>query len=112
MAAREKTSPQHIADLLATAMGGAARPAFARKAKQYALWEQWEQIVGAQLAATARPLRMQDTTLVIAAPNHAWVQQLTFMGPEILQKVQQYLEDGLVTGVRFVVARAADGADR
>lgn len=104
---RKNPSLQKIGDLLAQAMGG-ARPAYLRKARQYVVWEQWAQIVGPHLAGKATPLRMQETTLILAAPSHAWVQELTFMVPDILQKIHHVVAPELVTAVRVVMRKPAE----
>ena len=49
----------------------------------------WERIVGSSVAAHVRPLRVDGTTLVVAADHPAWATQLRHMAPEILARVAQ-----------------------
>ena len=100
---RKRSQPTLIGDLLTQGLG--KNPQVAQKVHQYKLWSQWNQLVGAQIAAQAQPQRMQGTTLVLGVTNHAWIQELSMMRPQLLAKVQQVLSPKLVTEIRLELAR-------
>jgi hypothetical protein len=67
-----------------------------RKLREYRAWEVWEQVVGAQIASHARPLRLRDGVLEVRVDQPIWMQQLRLMAPQILAKLNQALGEELV----------------
>jgi len=67
-----------------------------RKLREYRAWEIWEQVVGAQIASHARPLRLRDGVLEVRVDQPIWMQQLRLMAPQILAKLNQTLGEELV----------------
>ena len=55
----------------------------------------WERIVGPSIAANARAVASEGTTLVIAVEDPAWATQLRWMEAEILGRLAEEL------GARF-----------
>ena len=53
-----------------------------------ALFGRWEQIVGGAMAAHVRPVRLQDTTLVVSADHPAWATQARHLAPDILARIR------------------------
>jgi hypothetical protein len=73
----------------------------------------WSEIVGPDVAQSCRPLRIVDTTLLIATRSSAWSQQLSFLADQILFAVRAALPDTKVRQLRFRVGRLpADRAAR
>ncbi len=58
---------------------------------EYRILVQWEDIVGAVIARHARPqsVRAKKLTLVVDSP--AWMQQLSLLKPELIEKVNKNL---------------------
>lgn len=98
---KRKSHPETIATLLTKILGG--RPKYAAKARQYQLWDQWETVVGAHIALHAKPHQMQGTTLVVAVENSTWMQELTYMRPELLAKIHKTIAPKLIQEIRFVL---------
>ena len=59
--------------------------------QEYRVFGQWEKAVGRVIARHAQPcsLRGQKMTLVVDSP--AWMQQLSLLKPEIVEKVNRHL---------------------
>ncbi len=60
----------------------------------------WEQVVGAEVAAHCRPDRIEDGTLHLVAESTAWATQLRLLSRSILQRVRDELGPDLVTRIR------------
>ena len=63
--------------------------------------QRWREAVGERIASRTEPGRMRGGVLTVHAASSAWAQELTFLAPEILARVQAL---GIsVTELRFVV---------
>ena len=88
--------PAAIADLL-TAMFH-DKPA-GKRLKEGKIWLVWEDSVGEQIAARARPTGFRDGTLTITVDSAPWMQQLTYMKNDIMTKINKNLEEELVKDI-------------
>jgi predicted nucleic acid-binding Zn ribbon protein len=52
-----------------------------------AVFSRWEDIAGPVLAGHARPLRLQEGTLVVAVDHPAWATQVRMLGTALLGRV-------------------------
>jgi hypothetical protein len=93
---RAKRSPAPIGILLEE-----ARDASAQAGGIVVDRASWLKAVGARIASRTEPGRLRSGVLTVHAASAAWAQELTFLAPEILIRVQAL---GLsVKGLRFVV---------
>jgi predicted nucleic acid-binding Zn ribbon protein len=60
----------------------------------------WEQIVGAELAAHARPDGYRDGVLTVAADSSAWAAQLQLLAPTLVRRLNAELGHGTVQRVK------------
>jgi predicted nucleic acid-binding Zn ribbon protein len=51
----------------------------------------WPDLVGANVGANSRPLRLRDGTLTVAVADPAWATQLRFLEATLLQRLQAQL---------------------
>lgn len=49
----------------------------------------WEEVVGVSIAAHVRPLRLQESTLVVVADHPAWATQVRHLAPELLGRLRE-----------------------
>ncbi len=49
------------------------------KVREYRTWQIWDETVGPQIAARARPVRIRDGVLEIRVDQPIWMQQLQLM---------------------------------
>ncbi len=95
--------PTAIGDLIPGILG--KNPKNRNKLQQYLLWDIWEEVVGPQVAAQARPFKMQGTTLVLAVSNSVWTQELSYLQPQLLSRIHQHIEPHLITDIRCVLGK-------
>ncbi|MBU1247577.1 MAG: DUF721 domain-containing protein [Proteobacteria bacterium] len=65
------------------------------------LWENWAEVVGAEVAGLARPLARRGRTLVLLSEDPMTSQHLSFLVPEILGRINSFLGESLFDDVRF-----------
>ena len=57
--------------------------------KEYRVFGQWEKIVGKVIARHARPQSVRGKRLSVIVDSNAWMQQLSMLKPDIIQKVNR-----------------------
>ena len=64
---------------------------FGSKLSEYRLFGKWDKAVGDAIALHARPLALRGTKLALVVDSPAWMQQLSLMKPQLIEKVNQML---------------------
>lgn len=65
------------------------------------LFGMWEQIVGPDIAAHAKPTSLQDNVLHVQAESTAWATQLRYMQSQLIAKIAAAIGHGMVTSLRI-----------
>ena len=65
------------------------------------LWRHWDTVLGPGLASLALPMGHREATLLIAAEDHLIMQELSFLAPEILERVNAFLDEDRFQEVHF-----------
>ncbi len=79
------TSTRSIVKSLFEDMGVASR------IEQHQIWLIWDKVVGAQIAAHARPASVRNNVLEVRVAHAVWMQQLQLLKPQILAKLNREL---------------------
>jgi predicted nucleic acid-binding Zn ribbon protein len=58
---------------------------------EYRLREHWKEVVGDQIAAHAQPDQIRFHKLYLSVDSPAWMQELAFLKPTLLEKVNEAL---------------------
>ena len=61
-----------------------------KRLQQYSALVIWDEVVGAQIAAHARPHKLRGAVLEVCVDQPAWMQQLQLMKPQLLQKLNEH----------------------
>lgn len=61
----------------------------------------WRDIVGERIAAHARPTGVQDNTLIVSVTNSVWCHHLSVLKLQIIDKINNFIGEKLVTDIRF-----------
>lgn len=70
------------------------------QAKLSRLWRSWDAVLGPDLAPLARPLGHHDDRLLIGAEDAVLLQELYYMGPEIVRRVNEFLQEDFFSAVK------------
>lgn len=81
---RRDNGPRRVSESLDAVVGHIAPQSAAEFG---AVFGRWEEIVGAQLAAHVRPIRVTAEALVVAADHPAWATQVKALGSTVLDQV-------------------------
>lgn len=62
----------------------------------YGVMKHWEESVGTVIASHARPEAVHGKTLFLTVDSPAWMQQLSLLRPEIIEKINRTLQKEVV----------------
>lgn len=68
-----------------------------------AVWEIWDQSVGPDVAANARPAAFKGDLLLVHVANSAWLHHLRLLQGEIIEKLNQAMGTRSVRELRFKI---------
>ena len=61
----------------------------------------WEKVVGPEIAARCRPVKLEDKELTVEAESTAWATQLRVMAPIIIKRIAAEVGHNVVARVRI-----------
>ena len=64
-----------------------------------------DEIVGEPISSHTRPDTIRFGTLHVLVDNSAWLQQLTFLKPELMKKIERYLGEGVIKDIALRLGR-------
>jgi hypothetical protein len=73
--------------------------------KAYSIWSAWQEIMGAAVALQTRPRAIRNHILFIDVSHSTWMQQLQFLKPTLLEKINGFLGETLIEDIRFKVGK-------
>jgi predicted nucleic acid-binding Zn ribbon protein len=65
----------------------------------------WAGVVGEKVAAHTQAWSISNGELLVLVDAHAWTQELTFLKPDILRKLNEALGGPVVKDIRFTLRR-------
>jgi hypothetical protein len=69
--------------------------------KTYSIVGAWNEIVGESVAGHSQPRSIRNQILFIDVTHPTWMQQLQFLKPTLLDKVNAFLGESLIQDIRF-----------
>jgi len=69
--------------------------------KAYSIWGAWEEIVGETIALQARPRVIRNRILFIDVSHSTWMQQLQFLKPNLIKKMNTFIGEPYIQDIRF-----------
>ena len=73
--------------------------------KTYSILGAWDEIVGESVAEHSQPRSIRNQILFINVTHPTWMQQLQFLKPTLLEKVNAFLSEPLIRDIRFKVGK-------
>ena len=67
--------------------------------------EAWPKLVGPRVARHARAVAFRDGTLHVEVEGSAWMQELSFLKPDLARRINQHVGSELVREVRLSLPR-------
>lgn len=91
---------QSFFDSIASVLSGIARRhGMEPKLLEHKLLKNWPEIAGEQIAAHTRPDQIKFKKLYLIAESSVWIQHLTFLKPELIEKINAAAGRSLITDV-------------
>lgn len=101
MTSRKARAPKSVGDILA---GALQSHALKLKAKEYAAFPHWEEIVGEEIASVAIPEKIvAGRVLKVRVIDAVWAQELSLMKTELLDRIHRFGKGALVDDIRFTI---------
>ncbi len=75
------------------------RPGLGEQITRHQAWLILDKLVGEQIAARARPLRLRKGVLEVQVDHPVWMQQLQMMKPQILEKIAEKIPNAGITDI-------------
>lgn len=97
---RTKNISPMVSQLLRNIEAGYSTPA-------HRIWDVWADAVGPDIARRAAPIEFKKGKLTIGVAGAAWLQQMVFLSPQIIEAVNSKLEKPLVKTLKPVAAGIA-----
>jgi len=69
--------------------------------KSYSIWGAWKEIVGESVALQTQPRSIRNRILFIDVSHPTWMQQLQFLKPTLLEKINAFLREPYIQDIRF-----------
>jgi len=63
----------------------------------HAVFGRWDDLVGPQIAAHARPLSLDEGRLVIGVDEPGWATQLRYLEHDLVRRIGEVLGPGVIT---------------
>ena len=76
---------------------------------QFLIRDMWEGVVGSHIAKKAHPEGVKNGILQVSVESSVWMQELTFMKQQILERLNQVCESSGVKDIRFKLGKSTKG---
>jgi hypothetical protein len=73
--------------------------------KSYSIWGAWKELVGDSVALQTQPRAIRNRILFIDVSHSTWMQQLQFLKPTLLEKINNFLGEPLIQDIRFKLGK-------
>jgi hypothetical protein len=73
--------------------------------KTYSIWGAWKEIVGEPIALQTQPRAIRNHILFIDVSHSTWMQQLQFLKPKLLEKINAFLGKPHIQDIRFKLGK-------
>src|SRR5512139_2499027 len=103
---RPRGEPKEVADVLSRVL---QRVDPDQQLRAYAIWNFWDDEVGALIARRAQPADFRDGVLFVTVATHSWMQELHMMKDAIRTRLNTRLGADLVRDI-FVVSGSVENA--
>jgi hypothetical protein len=75
--------------------------------KSYSILGAWQEIVGESVALHTQPRTIRNRILFIDVSHPTWTQQLQFLKPTLLEKINDFLGESYIQDIRFKLGKVS-----
>lgn len=96
----KKKQPDHIGFVLGELVG---KKKWTSRFELHRVFTFWDEIVGPEVAAQAKPLKMHGTVLWVEVSESVWLQQLQFLKMAFVENINKRFGAGGLTDIHFTL---------
>ena len=96
---------QRVGSVLQELLG---KPGIGEQITRHQAWLVWDQIVGEQIAARARPKKIRRGILEVQVDHPVWMQQLHMLKPKILEKINATIPNAGISDIYLRQTKAVN----
>jgi hypothetical protein len=85
---------------------------FQGRLHEYRVFGQWERSVGEMIARHAQPQSVRGSRLFLIVDSPAWMQQLTLLKPEIIEKLNRSMGGTVIKDITLKLGEITIGHER
>jgi hypothetical protein len=85
---------------------------FQGRLHEYRIFGHWERSVGALIAGHAQPQSVRGNRLLLIVDSPAWMQQLTLLKPEIIEKLNRSVGGTAIKDIALKLGEITPGHER
>jgi predicted nucleic acid-binding Zn ribbon protein len=78
-----------------------------KRLEVYRIWTFWDEEVGETIGRHARPAGCRGDVLSVRVDSHSWMQELQFLKPELIARLNRRLGRDLIRDIYFVSGSAS-----
>jgi len=67
----------------------------------FCLGGKWREIIGVPVGEHSHPMRLRGKTLILRVDHPSWMQELSFLKPQLLEKIRKALPSPPIDDIRF-----------
>ena len=68
--------------------------------KELRIWEEWDRVVGGEIAKNAKPQQLRAGVLWVEASHPLWASEMQYRGETIRQKLNEAIGEELIKEIR------------
>jgi predicted nucleic acid-binding Zn ribbon protein len=76
---------------------------YSKKLNQYNIFNHWPAIVGPAIGKKTKPEKLFKGLLYISVSNSTWSNELSSMSDQLIKKINEYIGEEIVKGLRFKI---------
>jgi predicted nucleic acid-binding Zn ribbon protein len=95
-----RRSPEPFSDVLKQAVAGAAPDTLLARVQGL-----WAEVAGAAIAAESAPRSEREGAVTVECSGAVWAQELTLLGPDLVERLNARMDGLQVRSLRFVVGK-------
>lgn len=102
---RRQRKPQALGGILEDVLKRAGIDAYRGL---HRIWKQWPDLVGPAIAENTKPTAIKGKYLLVNVSSAPWMQELQYLKPELIRKLNQAFEKEIVSDIRFQIGPVGD----
>lgn len=81
---------------------------FDRQVPFQLIGKKWPELMGSSVGQHSYPVKLRGKTLILRVEHPTWMQELSFLKPQILDKIRRVLPKTLINEIRFELGDLSD----